>query len=68
MVDRELYRRCAHRVTELKYHIVWKTKYGYPVLRGEVGSRLRGVLRMICAEQGMVVIQGNIRPDTFIFW
>lgn len=63
MVDRERYRRGAHTVTELKYHIVWKTKYGYPVLRGEIGLRLREVLRMICAEHGMVVVQGNIRAD-----
>ena len=63
MVDRERYRRGAHTVTELKYHLVWKTKYSYPVLRGEVGLRLREVLRMVCAEQGMTVVQGNIRPD-----
>ena len=63
MVDRERYRRGAHTVTELKYHSVWKTKYGYPVLRGEIGLRLREVLRMICAEHGMVVVQGNIRAD-----
>ena len=63
MVDRERYRRGAHTVTELKYHFVWKTKYSYPVLRGDVGLRLREVLRMVCAERGMTVVQGNIRPD-----
>ena len=63
MVDRERYRRGAHTVTELKYHFVWKTKYSYPVLRGDVGLRLREVLRMICVEQGMTIVQGNIRPN-----
>ena len=63
MVDRERYRRGAHTVTELKYHWVWKTKYSYPVWRGEVGLRLREVLRMVGAEQGMTVVPGNIRPD-----
>ena len=63
MVDRARYRRGAHTVTDLKYHMVWKTKYGYPVLRGEVGLRLREVLRMIAAEHDMVVVQGNIRPN-----
>lgn len=63
MIDRERYRRSAHTVTELKYHFVWKTKYSYPVLRGDVGLRLREVLRMVCAERGMTVVQGNIRPD-----
>ncbi|HYQ91969.1 MAG TPA: IS200/IS605 family transposase, partial [Candidatus Competibacteraceae bacterium] len=37
MVDRERYRRGSHTVTELKYHLVWKTKYSYPVLRGDIG-------------------------------
>jgi putative transposase len=56
MVDRERYRRGAHTVAELKYHFVWKTKYSYPVLRGEIGLRLREVLRMICVEQGMTIV------------
>ena len=63
MVDRERYRRGAPTVAELKYHFVWKTKYSYPVLRGEIGLRLREILRMICVEQGMTIVQGNIRPN-----
>ena len=63
MVDRERYRRGAHTVAELKYHFVWKTKYSYPVLRGEIGLRLREVLRMICVEQGITIVQGNTRPN-----
>ena len=67
MVDRARYRRGAHTVADLKYHMVWKTKYGYPVLRGEVGLRLRlrlrAVPRMIAAEHDMIVVQGNIRPN-----
>ena len=63
MVDRERYRRGSHTVTELKYHLVWKTKYSYPVLRGDIGLRLREVLRMVCAEQGMTIVQGHIRPN-----
>ena len=56
MVDRERYHRGSHTVTELQYHLVWKTKYSYPVLRGEIGLRLREVLRMVCAEQGMTIV------------
>jgi putative transposase len=62
-VDKERYRHGSHTVTELKYHFVWKTKYSYPVLRGEIGLRLRGLLREICAEKGLRVIKGNIRPN-----
>ena len=63
MGDRERYRRGAHSVTELKYHFVWKTKYSYPVLRGDIGLRLREVLSMICVEQALTIVQGNIRPN-----
>ena len=63
MGDRERYRRGAHTVTELRYHFVWKPKYSYPVLRGAIGLRLREVLRMICVEQAMTIVQGNIRPN-----
>ena len=62
-VNRERYRRGAPTVTELKYHCVWKTKYNYPVLRGDIGLRWREVLRMICVEQGMSIVQGNLRPN-----
>jgi REP-associated tyrosine transposase len=57
------YRRGAHTVLELKYHFVWKTKYAYRVLRGEVGLRLRALIRQVCEEQQMTVLQGNIRAD-----
>jgi putative transposase len=60
---REGYRRGSHTVTELKYHFVWKTKYSYDVLRGEVGLRLRDILREICAETSMEVVKGNIRAN-----
>jgi putative transposase len=62
-MDKERYRRGPHTVTELKYHFVWKTKYSYPVLQGEIGLRLRELLREICVEKGLTVIKGNIRPN-----
>ena len=57
------YRRGAHTVLDLKYHFVWKTKYGYPVLRGDIGLRLRELIRQICTEKGMSVVQGNVRAN-----
>ncbi len=59
----ERYRRGAHTVLELKYHFVWKTKYGYEVLRGEVGLRLRALIRQVCEGRQMKVIRGNIRAN-----
>ena len=48
-MSKERYRRGAHTVTEFKYHFVWKTKYSYGVLKGEIGQRLRDIIRKICA-------------------
>jgi len=63
VVGKDRYHRGAHTVLELKYHIVWKTKYGYPVLRGETGLRLRDLLRQICEENGMSIVKGNVRSN-----
>lgn len=57
------YRRGAHTVLELKYHLARKTKCGFPVLRGEIGPFLREVVRRVCAEKGMTVISGSVRTN-----
>ena len=57
------YRRGAHTVTDFKYHFVWKTKYGYRVLKGEIGLRLRDIIRDICADNVLDIIKGNIRSN-----
>ena len=35
------YRKTSHAIYDLKYHIVWITKYRKGVLRGEIGLRAR---------------------------
>ena len=61
-MDRDRYRRGAHTVTDLKDHLVWKTQYSHPVLRGEIGLRLRQILREVGLEREITMVQGNIRP------
>jgi hypothetical protein len=39
------YHHSGHAVWEIKYHLVWITKYRYKVLRGEVAERARDLLR-----------------------
>ncbi len=62
-MGKERYRRGAHTVTDFKYHFVWKTKYSYGVLKGELALRLRDIIREICKEKKMDVVKGNIRPN-----
>ena len=63
MPNRERYRRGSHTVLELQYHFVWKTKYSYPVLRGDIALRLRDLIKEICNQQEMVVVRGNVRSN-----
>ena len=60
-MSKESYRRGAHTVTDFKYHFVWKTKYSYGILKGEIGLRLRDIIREICAENSLDIIKGNVR-------
>ena len=62
-MGKERYRRGAHTVTEFKYHIVWKTKYSYSVLKGELALRVREVIKAICEEKGMAIEKGNVRSN-----
>ena len=60
---RDRYKKGAHTVLDLQYHFVWKTKYSYKILNGEIALRLRDLIKEICALQDMSIIKGNIRPD-----
>ena len=57
------YRKTSHSVYDLKYHLVWITKYRKPVLRGQVGLRLRELVRQTCAGQDVYILSGSIQPD-----
>ena len=57
------YRKTSHAVYDLKYHLVWITKYRKPVLRGEIGKRLRELIRQTCASLDVYIVKGHIAPD-----
>lgn len=57
------YRKSSHSVYELKYHVVWITKYRKRVLRGEIGVRLREVLRETCASLDVHIEKGHVSAD-----
>ena len=57
------YRRGVHAVTDFKYDFVWRTKYSYRVLKGELALRLRDIIRDICSQNKMKVIKGNVRSN-----
>lgn len=57
------YRKTSHSVYDLKYHVVWITKYRKPVLRGEIAVRLRELVRQTCAALDVYVLSGHIATD-----
>ena len=57
------YRRSSHTISDIKYHIVWVTKYRYKVLSGEVAIRTRDLLRQICLSRDIVIIKGSVGRD-----
>ena len=59
----ERYSQGAHTIYDIKYHIVWKTKYNYAVLKGDIALRARQILREICAVRGLKIVSGNVRSN-----
>lgn len=57
------YRKTAHSVYDLKYHIVWITKYRKPILRGEIGKRVRELIRQTCASLDVYIVKGHVSKD-----
>ena len=57
------YRRGSHTVYRLHYHFIFIPKYRKPVLRGEVGTRVRDLIREICLGNDIEIIKGHVRPD-----
>jgi len=60
MVD---YRTGSHTVFDIKYHLVWVTKYRYSILVGDIGHRVRDLIRQICMTRDMTIIKGHVSPD-----
>ena len=57
------YRKGSHTVYRLHYHLVFIPQYRKPVLRNEVGKRLRELIMEVCRSNDIEIISGHIRPD-----
>jgi putative transposase len=53
----------GHAKYDIKYHIVWITKYRYRIITPEVGRRLKELLIQGCLCRGVVVVKGHIDAD-----
>ncbi len=57
------YNKSSHVVYDIKYHIIWVTKYRYKVLGGQLSRRLRELIRQGCEARGITIVQGSIGRD-----
>jgi putative transposase len=59
----EQYRKSSHTVYDIKYHLVWITKYRKPILEGEIAKRSRELIREICRSNDVEILKGHISKD-----
>lgn len=53
----------GHSVSRLTVHIVWVTKYRYPVLEGDIKLRCRSLLIQICEAEDIQILKGVVSKD-----
>ena len=57
------YQNTSHVKYDIKYHIVWITKYRYKILNNDIGQRLKLLLIQTCQSRGVTIISGHIAKD-----
>jgi putative transposase len=57
------YQHIGHAKYDIKYHIVWITKYRYKILTTEIGKRLKELLIQGCRSRGITIRKGHIDED-----
>ncbi|MGL5087723.1 MAG: IS200/IS605 family transposase, partial [Clostridium sp.] len=57
------YKKGSHTVHDIKYHIIWVTKYRYKVLNKNISARLRELIRQGCEARQITIIRGSIGKD-----
>ena len=57
------YRTGSHTKYSIQYHFVWITKYRKELLVGEVGPRLRELVREVCRTNEVEILEGSVSSD-----
>ena len=59
----EHYRKSSHTTYEIKFHLVWITKYRKSILTGEIAKRARELIREVCRTCDVEIIRGHVAKD-----
>jgi len=54
------YRYGSHTIYKTQYHFVFVTKYRYPVLQGNVGLKVRELIRQTCLAFEIEILSGVV--------
>ena len=57
------YRYGSHTVFKIQYHFVFVTKYLYQVLTGDVGLKVRELVRQTCEAFEIEILKGVVSKD-----
>ena len=57
------YRTDSHTKYKIEYHFVWVTKYRYCVLTGDLGLRVRELVRQTCEHLEIEILRGVVSKD-----
>src|SRR3989338_4956888 len=57
------YRTTSHSKYDLKVHLVFIPKYRKRVLTGQIGTKVRDLIRQICTENDIEIVSGKVAPN-----
>ena len=57
------YRYGSHSIFDIRLHLVWVTKYRYPVLTNKLAIRTRELIRQICEAHEINILSGVVSTD-----
>lgn len=57
------YRTTSHSKYDLKAHVVFAPKYRKRILTGQIGLKIRDLIRQVCTEIDVEIITGKMAPD-----
>ena len=57
------YRKGSYSTYDLKYYIIWCTKYRYRVITGEVAEKVRELIREVSMANYIDIITGSLSPS-----
>jgi len=59
----ESYRKTSHSIYDIKYHIVWITKYRKAAITGQIAQRTREIIRGVCQTNEVEILAGHVSKD-----